>query len=129
MSKLVSSVDIEVGRRVRIRRLSLGMSQEKLASNLGVTFQQVQKYEKGVNRVGAGRLHQIAQTLTVPVSYFFDGIDNNFKNSKTLPSDLISEFLSDPTAHKLIAAFVKVKAPSLRRKLVLLVEGMTTAEP
>src|SRR4030088_2138078 len=67
-------VAVEVGRRIRIQRLSSGLSQSSLADRLGVTFQQVQKYEKGVNRVGAGRLAKIADTLAVPISFFFDGV-------------------------------------------------------
>ena len=71
-----TSVDAHVGQRVRFRRSLLGMSQEKLATALNLTFQQVQKYEKGANRVGAGRLYQLSQALEVPVSYFFEGLED-----------------------------------------------------
>jgi len=71
--KAPNPVDKHVGSRVRMRRMMLGMSQEKLGNNLGLTFQQVQKYEKGTNRIGASRLQQISHILQVPVSFFFDG--------------------------------------------------------
>ena len=71
--KAPNPIDKHVGSRVRMRRMMLGMSQEKLGNNLGLTFQQVQKYEKGTNRIGASRLQQISQILQVPVSFFFEG--------------------------------------------------------
>src|SRR5271165_2241955 len=71
--KQPNPIDIHVGSRVRLRRMMLGMSQEKLGENLGITFQQIQKYEKGTNRIGASRLQHIARVLSMPVSYFFEG--------------------------------------------------------
>src|SRR5882757_8840256 len=71
--KTANPIDIQVGNRVRIRRMLIGMSQEKLGDMLGLTFQQVQKYEKGVNRIGAGRLYEIARILGVPVDFFYEG--------------------------------------------------------
>src|SRR6185503_7237023 len=70
--KKPNPTDVHVGSRVRLRRMMLGMSQEKLGENLGITFQQIQKYEKGTNRIGASRLQHIARVLTVPVSFFFE---------------------------------------------------------
>lgn len=72
--KLPSPVDVHVGSRIRLRRMMQGMSQERLGEALGITFQQIQKYEKGINRVGASRLHQMADALAVPVSFFFEGM-------------------------------------------------------
>src|SRR5580693_6549785 len=72
--KQANPIDGQVGNRVRLRRMLIGMSQEKLGELLGLTFQQVQKYEKGVNRIGAGRLYQVAHILGVPVSYFYEGV-------------------------------------------------------
>src|ERR1700709_2513327 len=71
--KKPNPIDIHVGSRIRLRRTMLGMSQEKLGESLGITFQQIQKYEKGTNRIGASRLQHIARVLAMPVSYFFDG--------------------------------------------------------
>src|ERR1700755_2442997 len=72
--KQANPVDTQVGNRVRIRRMLIGMSQEKLGDLLGLTFQQVQKYEKGVNRIGAGRLYEIARILGVPIDFFYEGV-------------------------------------------------------
>jgi transcriptional regulator with XRE-family HTH domain len=85
--KQPSSIDAHVGSRVRLRRMLIGMSQEKLGELLGLTFQQVQKYEKGANRIGASRLYDISQILAVPVSYFFDteSFDAALKGRPTEP--------------------------------------------
>jgi transcriptional regulator with XRE-family HTH domain len=72
--KQANPIDAQVGNRVRLRRMLIGMSQEKLGELLGLTFQQVQKYEKGVNRIGAGRLFQVARILSVPIDYFYEGV-------------------------------------------------------
>src|SRR5579871_3662815 len=72
--KQANPVDVQVGNRVRLRRMLIGMSQERLGDLLGLTFQQVQKYEKGVNRIGAGRLFEIARILGVPIEFFYDGV-------------------------------------------------------
>src|SRR5476651_1325420 len=74
--KQANPVDIQVGNRVRIRRMLIGMSQERLGDLLGLTFQQVQKYEKGVNRIGAGRLYEVARILNVPVNFFYEGVSD-----------------------------------------------------
>lgn len=86
-------VDIHVGRRVRLRRTLLGMSQEKLGEMLGVTFQQVQKYERGANRIGSSRLYEIGQVLHVPVSFFFDDLDR----PATPPAETASPGLAETT--------------------------------
>ena len=72
--KQANPIDAQVGNRVRIRRMLIGMSQEKLGDLLGLTFQQVQKYEKGVNRIGAGRLYEISRILGVPIDFFYEGV-------------------------------------------------------
>src|ERR1700753_1770481 len=75
--KQANPIDVQVGNRVRIRRMLIGMSQERLGDLLGLTFQQVQKYEKGVNRIGAGRLFEISRILNGPVDFFYEGLDPN----------------------------------------------------
>src|SRR6202008_2707432 len=74
--KKANPIDAQVGNRVRLRRMLIGMSQERLGELLGLTFQQVQKYEKGVNRIGAGRLFEVARILGVPIDYFYEGVTN-----------------------------------------------------
>jgi transcriptional regulator with XRE-family HTH domain len=127
--KAPNPTDKHVGARVRMRRMMLGMSQEKLGDALGLTFQQVQKYEKGANRIGASRLQQIAHILQVPVSFFFDGAPNvSGQPSEGLteaPSPAyVSDFLATSDGLALTKAFMRIKDPKLRRRIVDLVEQM-----
>ena len=112
------AVDKHVGSRVRMRRMMLGMSQEKLADRLGVTFQQVQKYEKGRNRIGAGRLQHISHILHIPVAFLFDGSPNG---EAPLPP-YVSDFLTTAEGLTLVEAFMRIENPALRRRIVELIE-------
>ena len=117
-------VDVEVGHRIRIERLSRGLSQTALANQLGVTFQQVQKYEKGVNRVGAGRLTKIAEVLGVPVATFFGGkeiLDGQTKEGEASPLKL----LTVSGAFRLLRAYADIEDSNLRRSIVDLVERIS----
>jgi transcriptional regulator with XRE-family HTH domain len=126
MKKSPNPVDKHVGSRVRMRRLMLGMSQEKLGIALGLTFQQVQKYEKGTNRIGASRLQHIASILQVPVSFFFEDAPINRSEPAQIsdaPSpDLVTAFVSTTDGLKLIQAFASIRNTALRRCIVQLVE-------
>ena len=128
--KAPNPTDKHVGARVRMRRMMLGMSQEKLGDALGLTFQQVQKYEKGANRIGASRLQQIAHILQVPVSFFFEGAPNApghqpIEGMGEAPSPAyVSDFLATSDGLALTKAFMRIKDPKLRRRLVDLVEQM-----
>jgi transcriptional regulator with XRE-family HTH domain len=117
--------DQHVGRRVRMRRLMLAMSQEKLAAALGLSFQQVQKYERGANRIGASRLQQISHILQVPVEFFFEGAPNasapHDSNGSTLSMAQIDEFVSDLGCLRLMRGFMRIDNAALRRKIVMLV--------
>jgi len=122
--KMPNPTDKHVGSRVRMRRIMLGMSQEKLGDALGLTFQQVQKYEKGTNRIGASRLQQIAHFLQVPVSFFFEGGPDLPGQEGTLeaPSpSYVSDFLATSEGLALTKAFMQIKDPKLRRRIVDLV--------
>jgi transcriptional regulator with XRE-family HTH domain len=125
IEKAANSVDKHVGSRVRMRRQMLGVSQQKLGNAVGVTFQQVQKYEKGRNRIGASRLQQIADILKVPASFFFEEAA-----SATLESDdfqaNIDEFVSSPDGLRLIGAFERIKSAVLRRKIVSFVKTISS---
>jgi transcriptional regulator with XRE-family HTH domain len=128
VTKSPNPVDMYVGNRVRMRRLMLDLSQTRLANALGVTFQQVQKYEKGVNRISAGRLQHISRILQVPIHFFFEGLPTVTKGSKK-PSDApfptyISLFLSTSDGLSLTKAFMRIKEKALRRAIVHLVEEM-----
>jgi transcriptional regulator with XRE-family HTH domain len=109
-----------VGRNVRVYRLSKGMSQTQLAEQLGVTFQQVQKYEKGSNRIGSGRLAHIAKALDVPISAFFEGVDKPQQGRHSSVFDQLAE----PQSFRLMQAFSEIADPSVRRSLVELVVQM-----
>jgi transcriptional regulator with XRE-family HTH domain len=116
-------VDIEVGQRIRAQRLAIGMSQTRLADALGVGFQQVQKYEKGVNRVGAGRLTKIASVLNVPVATLLGAdTDTDDGGEKKGASGSAFELLGTPGAVKLLRAFEKLSDDKLRRCVLQLVE-------
>jgi transcriptional regulator with XRE-family HTH domain len=112
-----------------MRRLMLGLSQSKLADQLGLTFQQVQKYEKGTNRIGAGRLHQLSYILDVPVSFFFEGapkptgLPSRNRRDAPPPSDLI-DFLATANGQALVKAFMRIKRTAVRRSIVRLLEAI-----
>jgi transcriptional regulator with XRE-family HTH domain len=121
--KVPNPIDKHVGSRVRMRRMMLSMSQEKLADAIGLTFQQVQKYEKGTNRMGSSRLQQIANALRVPVTFFFEGVPGQLKADGNAPSPAyVSDFLATPDGLALTKAFMQIKDSKLRRSIVNLVE-------
>ncbi len=127
IKKTPNPTDKHVGSRVRMRRMMLGMSQEKLGESLSLTFQQVQKYEKGTNRIGASRLQQISNILQVPVSFFFEGAPNNQGESKTGFADApsasyVADFLATTDGLTLTRSFMRIQNPKLRRRIVELVE-------
>ena len=126
--------DQHVGSRVRMRRVMLKLSQTDLADGLGVSFQQVQKYEKGANRIGASRLQQISRILQVPVAFFFEGAPshdaNLTDNISEVPSpNYVSDFLATSDGLALTKSFMRIKNPKLRRRIVDLVEQMAADEP
>ncbi len=132
MSMIKSSpdpVDIHVGARVRLRRTLLGMSQEKLGNALGLTFQQVQKYERGANRIGSSRLFQLSRILDVPVSFFFDEMDSD----TTRKADGMAEGnkqvfevdkLSRRETLELVRAYYKITDPTVRKKIFEMVKAV-----
>jgi transcriptional regulator with XRE-family HTH domain len=130
--KAPNPIDKHVGSRVRMRRMMLAMSQEKLGHALGLTFQQVQKYEKGTNRIGASRLQQISQILQVPVAFLFEGAPNvevDGGGAKTTPSPAyLSDFFATSEGLSLSKAFMRIKEPKLRRRIVDLVEEIAGNE-
>jgi transcriptional regulator with XRE-family HTH domain len=135
--KLPNLIDEHVGARVRMRRTMLGMSQEKLGEALGITFQQVQKYEKGTNRISASRLHHLSHLLQVSMPFFFEGAphvpghpeDIGVAPSPAAPSPAyVSEFLASSDGLALIEAFRRIEQPQLRRSIVRLVEEVAGDE-
>jgi transcriptional regulator with XRE-family HTH domain len=119
-TKAPDACDADVGRRIRAQRLLCHMSQTELGNRVGITFQQIQKYEKGVNRVGAGRLARIADVLNVPVAFFFSGDQKPSDNNDNINSGL--SFLESAGAVRLVRAYSQIEDPSIRRALVDLAE-------
>jgi transcriptional regulator with XRE-family HTH domain len=130
--KIPHLTDKHVGSRMRMRRMMLGMSQGKLGDALGITFQQVQKYEKGANRISASRLEHIAQLLHAPVQFFFEGAPHGpgqpREIGKASSPDYVSAFLATAEGPALAKAFMALKDAKLRRSVVLLVKGIAGDE-
>jgi transcriptional regulator with XRE-family HTH domain len=120
-SKKPDLIDVEVGQRIRIQRLAAGLSQTELAERIGVTFQQVQKYEKGMNRVGAGRLTKIARVLNVPIGSFFDGREE-IEQVELQGFDSPLAAMAQPYAYRLLRAYAAISDPDLRQTIVEFVE-------
>lgn len=122
--RAANAVDRKVGQRVRSRRLEIGMSQERLADLLGVTFQQVQKYEKGVNRIAVSRLWDISAALELPVARFFDAV-GGARGVAENRQDYVDDALATPEGMQLMSLFASIKSQKLRRKVVELVKALT----
>ncbi|MGZ5261715.1 MAG: helix-turn-helix domain-containing protein [Burkholderiales bacterium] len=125
-----SPIDIHVGSRLRKRRRMVGISQEKLGEALGLTFQQIQKYEKGVNRIGASRLQQAADVLGVTVSFFFEGgADGPFESDGRAPSPAyLDDFVSSEDGLRLAKAFMQIPRSAVRLRIVALVRELAGDE-
>src|ERR1700692_1950541 len=130
--KSPNSTDKHVGSRVRMRRMMLEMSQTELGNDIGLTFQQVQKYEKGTNRIGAGRLHEISRILQVPISFFFEGSPREPAARAGAHTErgpplrpYVTDFLATSDGLALTKAFMQIKDATLRRRIVSLVQEIT----
>ncbi|ODR95560.1 Cro/Cl family transcriptional regulator [Methyloceanibacter stevinii] len=129
--KKPNPIDAHVGSRVRLRRMLLGMSQERLGDSMGLTFQQVQKYEKGANRIGASRLYHISKILGVPVGFFFEEAPNIEENAATPgmaepeSEAFILDFLNTREGLELNRAFTKIPDPKVRKSIVDLVRALS----
>ena len=129
--KQANPVDVQVGNRVRIRRMLIGMSQERLGDLLGLTFQQVQKYEKGVNRIGAGRLFEVSRILNVPIDFFYEGLATTSQpgvgeTEATAPP--VMEFVSSGEGLQLSLAFMKIRDTKVRKRVLDLVKSLAEEE-
>lgn len=123
--RAANAVDKKIGQRVRTRRLEIGMSQERLAELLGVTFQQVQKYEKGVNRIAASRLHDIAAALDMAPSRFFEGLaPGRGAGVAEARKDFVDDVLATPEGAQLMSLFASIKSIRVRRRVIELVKAL-----
>lgn len=135
-----SLIDVHVGSRIRLRRTLLGMSQEKLGEALGLTFQQVQKYERGINRVGASRLFDLSRVLDVPISFFFDDMPPSVSGQATPqvrghalgfaePQEGFGEeFLNRRETLELVRAYYRITDPAIRKRVFELVKSLTPTD-
>src|ERR1700754_3559337 len=130
--KQANPIDVQIGNRVRIRRMLIGMSQERLGDMLGLTFQQVQKYEKGVNRIGAGRLFEVARILNVPVDFFYEGVAAQLTGQPGVNepegAPPVMEFVSSGEGLQLSLAFMKIKDAKVRKRVLDLVKSLAEEE-
>jgi transcriptional regulator with XRE-family HTH domain len=126
--KQANPIDAQVGNRLRLRRMMIGMSQERLGDLLGLTFQQVQKYEKGVNRIGAGRLFEIARILGVPIYYFYEGVADQLTDAPGFAegesSPPVLEFVSSGEGLQLSLAYMRIKDSKVRKRVLDLVKSL-----
>lgn len=136
-------VDIEIGRRLRESRSRLGISQERLAAQLGVSYQQVQKYERGANRIGSGRLHDIARFLQVPVTFFFEGVNDDqagpqgladapvpfaFDGADQRPAGATAAETANREVLDLVRVFTRIADPMVRRRIYELAKTLAEAQ-
>ena len=125
-------IDIHVGSRVRLRRMILGMSQETLGKALGLTFQQVQKYEKGVNRVGASRLFQLSELLSVPIQFFYDDYGDRpagaYGMAEADAGDDFMKFVNSPEGVQLCRYFSSIEDPQVKKRVLDLVKTIAETE-
>ncbi len=124
-------VDVHVGSRIRMRRQILKMSQEKLGDQLGVTFQQVQKYERGANRVGASRLWRLSQVLDVPIAFFFEGLTNEIEAGEFADGDqmpIVYDFINSSDGVALAKAVSQIKSKAVRRQILELARSLAKEE-
>ena len=130
-------IDVHVGARVRLRRTLLGMSQEKLGEAIGLTFQQVQKYERGANRIGASRLFDLSRVLDVPVSFFYDDMSDDISQQSPrmmiagFAEELIAPFEADPMTKRetleLVRAYYRITDPQVRKRVFELAKALANA--
>ena len=131
MKKSTGSIDKEVGSRVRMRRVAIGMSQEKLGDMLGLTFQQVQKYEKGMNRISVARLIEITKILGVDVHFFLDGVTSTKSGpgfAEENPPSYVADMMSTPEGLQLVRNFTGIKNPKVRKSIVQLVASLAAQD-
>ena len=137
MTRLIKNpIDAYVGAQIKKRRTVVGMSQTILANKLGITFQQVQKYEKGANRVGASRLYEIAEILDVPLQSFFEGVESVIEADNTKTADVrtrdetvakVEAFTNSPGGVDMLKAFVAIDDPVVRKQISALVKSVSGA--
>lgn len=130
-ARVPNPIDIHVGARVKMLRRRTGISQRILANSLGLTFQQVQKYEQGTNRVSASKLYEIARFLEIPVTFFFEGLDDpkQMSSEEIVAYAFVQDFLMTNEGFDLAVSFAKVKNGATRRRLIELMKAVSEDDP
>ena len=125
-NKQPNAFDVHIGKRIRTARILIGMSQERLGSLLGVTFQQIQKYERGFNRIGAGRLYDVAAILNVPISFFYQDLEHATVEHPrpTAEPSAVKRFLASAEGLELALAFQRIKDAKVRRRMLHLMRSL-----
>jgi transcriptional regulator with XRE-family HTH domain len=128
-AKTPNETDRRIGERVRVYRIKAGMAQEALGKPLGVTFQQIQKYEKGTNRIGASRLHLISEILNIPVAALFEDLPGPKRNDSDNLMNEFVEFLGTALGQRLVQSFMKIRDKNVRTHLMRLIESISETKP
>ncbi|MBL4787759.1 MAG: helix-turn-helix transcriptional regulator [Kordiimonadaceae bacterium] len=127
--KVPDPIDVHVGHRVRVRRKMLGFSQTQLGNDLGITFQQVQKYERGANRIGSSRLFHISNSLNVPVEYFFEGAETKLPGYEEQFEEMVNEASDSAESQDLLKMYYKIKNPRIREQVLSLATLLAQGVP
>ena len=129
-ARSTSSIDVHIGKRIKVRRVMIGMSQEKLGDKLGLTFQQVQKYEKGTNRVAAGRLQQVADILGVHIAFFYEGLSSRDPVGAEIGINALGDGSSvEKEVLQMLHAFNSIEDPKIRRALLSMAQALSRMVP
>lgn len=129
MKKTPTAIDHHIGSRIKFRRVMLGMTQEQLGDALGTSFQQVQKYEKGINRIGASRLHTLAKCLDVPITFFFEGQPGNEANDMDQSASKLAEMMKSKDCIELAMAYLAIQDKDVQKKILALVRSVENFTP
>lgn len=124
MKKAPNSIDLHIGSRIKFRRVMLGMTQEQLGDALGTSFQQVQKYEKGINRIGASRLHSVANCLDVPITFFFEGQPAELEVGLDQSASQLAEMMKSKDCIELAMAYLAIQDKDVQKKILALVRSV-----
>lgn len=128
MKKAPNSIDMYIGSRIKFRRIMLGMTQEQLGDSLGTTFQQIQKYERGINRIGASRLQMIAQSLDVPITFFFEGQSTDLNEERDTSASQLTEMMKSKDCIELAMSYLAIRDKQVQKRILALVRSVENSK-
>ncbi len=129
MTKAPTAIDHHIGSRIKFRRVMLSMTQEQLGDALGTSFQQIQKYEKGINRIGASRLHTLAKSLDVPITFFFEGQPSDDATNMDQSANQLAEMMKSKDCIELAMAYLAIQDKDVQKKILALVRSVEDFTP